>query len=259
MNRVEQVFSDRKALIPYITAGDPDLKTTEELLLTLDKSGADIIEVGVPYSDPLADGPVIQAAGQRALKSGTTLAGIMEMLFRLKGHLKSPLLLMGYYNCILQYGKERFIEDAIKVGLSGVILPDLPFDQDEDFYQRLKCKGLVGILMTTPVTSECRLKEIAKRSSGFLYCVSLLGVTGDRKGPLQEIKSYLERVRQYVNIPLALGFGIDGPDKVREVREFVDGVIIGSALIKIIARYNDNPEQMLTEVASFIKNLKVAL
>lgn len=258
MNRISEAFA-KKALIPYICGGDPDLKTTGELILELARSGADIVEVGIPFSDPLADGPVIQAAGQRALDNGTTLKGILEMLENLKNEVRIPLLLMGYYNSILQYGKEEFIRDARHAGISGVIIPDLPFDQDEDFYKTLKENNLAGILMVTPVTSDRRLQEIGKRSRGFTYCVSLLGITGDNKGPVSGLEKYLARVRSFVNTPLALGFGIDGPEKAARVVDYVDGVIIGSALVKIIEENGNNYEELFKQVRNFIESIKGVL
>ncbi|MFP4015906.1 MAG: tryptophan synthase subunit alpha [Halanaerobiales bacterium] len=255
-NKIEDVFKNNKALMPYVTAGDPDLETTAEIMLTLDQSGADLIEVGVPFSDPLADGPVIQAAGQRALKAGTDLQKIIKMLKGIKDEMNTPYLLMGYINPILSYGKERFIEDAIDAGVSGVIIPDLPFDQDLEFIQQLIDNNLSPVLMVTPVTSEERLKLICRLSRGFIYCVSLLGITGSKQGPLKSIGSYLDKVRNYTDLPLALGFGIDGPEKVKNILNSVDGVIIGTALVKIVEKYGDDKEKLLGEISDFIRDIK---
>ncbi len=255
-NKIEKVFIDKKALMPFITAGDPDLEMTKEIMLCLDRNGADLIEVGIPFSDPLADGPVIQAAGQRSLQSGTTLNKILKMLTSIKDEINTPYLLMGYINPLLSYGKDRFIKDAIAAGVSGVIIPDLPFDQDEDFLQKLIDNNLSPVLMVTPVTSDSRLELIGKLSRGFIYCVSLLGITGSKQGPMVSIKSYLERVRNYTNLPLALGFGIDGPEKVKEILEPVDGVIIGTALVKIIEKHGDNKEKLLDAIKGFVSGIK---
>ncbi|MFP4660994.1 MAG: tryptophan synthase subunit alpha [Halanaerobiales bacterium] len=255
-NRIENVFKNNKALMPYITAGDPDLDTTREIMLTLDRSGADIIEVGIPFSDPLADGPVIQAAGQRALKADVDLGKIINMLRGIRDEIKTPYLLMGYINPILSYGKDRFIEDALEAGVSGVIIPDLPYDQDIDFIKQLIDNDLSPVLMVTPVTSEERLKIIAKLSRAFIYCVSLLGITGSRQGPIKSIESYLKKVRNYTDLPLALGFGIDGPEKVKKILNTVDGVIIGTALVKIVEKYGEDKEKLLEEVSEFISGIK---
>lgn len=258
-NSIENVFRNHKALMPFITAGDPDLETTKEIIFTLDKNGADLIEVGIPFSDPLADGPVIQEAGQRALHSGTDLKKIIKMLASIKDKINTPYLLMGYINPILNYGKDKFIKDAIEAGVSGVIIPDLPFDQDEDFLQKLIKNRLSPVLMVTPVTSEKRLRLIGELSRGFIYCVSLLGITGSQQGPVKSIKSYLDKVREYTDLPLALGFGIDGPDKVKKILEPVNGVIIGTALVKIIKDHTDNKEELLKAVAEFISGIKAVM
>lgn len=254
-NKINLAFK-KKALMPYITAGDPDLDLTEEIILTLDQNGADLIEIGIPFSDPLLDGPVIQESSQRALQSGTSLKKIFVLLGRLKERIKAPYLLMGPYNPILSYGKEKFINDAIEAGVSGVIIPDLPYDQDTQFYQDLKRSNISPVLMVTPVTKEKRLNLYNQNASGFLYCVSLLGITGTKQGPDEEIKIYLERVRRYTDLPLALGFGIDGPEKAKKVLEYVDGIIIGTALIRIIEKYSKDKEDLLQSIAAFVSGIK---
>jgi len=256
MNEIEKVFKQNKALIPYICAGDPDLNLTKQLIFTLEKGGADIIELGIPFSDPLADGPVIQEAGQRALKSGTTLKKIIAMVKSINNKVQTPLVLMGYYNSILKYGRDDFIDDISDAGISGVIIPDLPYEEDELLYKKLNENGICGILLAAPNTSKTRLDFLGNKSSGFLYCVSLLGVTGDKKGPYQKIEQYINRVRSQVNLPLALGFGISGPQKAKEVSKYVDGIIIGSAIIKIINNNNCNQNIMLEKVKDFIKEIK---
>ena len=253
-NPLKEVFN-KKALMPYITAGDPDLETTKEIILRLDKCGADIIEVGIPFSDPLADGPVIQKAALRSLESGTSLAKIFEMLKSIKNQVNCPYLLMGYYNPILNYGRDKFIADAIEAGVSGVIIPDLPFDQDIDFYNKLKANNIIPILMVTPVSSEKRLRQIAEISNGFTYCVSLMGTTGTESTALVDIEQYLKKVRKYIDLPLALGFGIDGPEKVKEIIDYTDGIIIGSALVKIIEEYGTD-SKLFSTIENFISQIK---
>lgn len=258
IEKISKAFN-RKALMPFVTAGDPDLATSKQIIKTLDKKGADIIEIGIPFSDPLADGPVIQDAGQRALAGGITLAGIFKMLKDIKDEIKAPYLLMGYYNSILNYGKQAFISDALQAGVAGVIIPDLPFDQDPEFYDSLNKNKIAGILMVTPVTSKERLIEITKHSTGFLYCVSLLGITGDRRGPMEQVTGYLKKIRSYSNLPLALGFGIDSPGKVKKIIDFVDGVIIGSALVKIIQEQRNTQKKLITSVGNFITEIKAVM
>ncbi|MGB4373507.1 MAG: tryptophan synthase subunit alpha, partial [Halanaerobiales bacterium] len=178
MEKISNAFSKGKALITYISAGDPDLEMTKKIIFSLDRAGVDIIELGIPFSDPLADGPVIQAAGQRALEKGATLSLILETVKEIRPLIQAPVVLMGYYNNILSYGQERFIQDVKKAGVNGLIVPDLPYDEEPEFYELLNEYGLAGILLVAPNTSEERLQEIGRRSTGFLYCVSLLGVTG---------------------------------------------------------------------------------
>lgn len=258
MNKFIKIFDKRKVLIPYITAGYPDLEITKELIKILDKNGADIIEIGFPFSDPLADGPVIQQASNHSLEHGTRLQDIISLLEEMKGAINCPVLLMGYYNIILQYGRDNFIEDIARAGISGVIIPDLPYDQDSDFYQRLKTNGLAGILLVTPVTTEERMRGIARAASGFVYCVSLLGVTGASKGPAKGLKEYLAMVHNYFTIPAVVGFGIDGPAKAEMVKEVADGVVIGSSLIKIIREESDR-DKMLNQVNEFIRSIRSVL
>jgi len=255
--KLEQAFKSGKALIPYIMAGDPDLDFTESLIPALEEAGADIIEVGLPFSDPLADGPVIQAAGQRALKSGTTTEKIFGMLARLKGKVKTPLVLMGYYNPILQYGAKRFLEAAKESSASGVLVPDLPFDEGEDFYESARLEGISPIYMVTPNTPEERLGEIGRRACGFLYCVSLLGITGDARGPKSGVEEYLKRVRRYSQAPLALGFGIDSPEKVKAVLRYADGIVVGSALVSLIAK-SPSRDGAIRSAKTFVSSLKAA-
>jgi len=257
MSKIQQIFKNNKALITYITAGDPDLETTKDIIFELNNDGVDIIEIGIPFSDPLADGPVIQEASQRALKNGVNLRKIFNTLESIKGRINTPLVLMGYYNSIFNYGEDKFIEDCKHTGISGVIIPDLPFDEEIEFYEKLKENGIDGILLVAPNTSEERLKEISSHATGFLYCVSLMGVTGDTRGPVEYINEYVQKIRKYVNIPLAIGFGIDTPEKVKLIINYVDGIIVGSALIKIIDKNKENKNKMFEEIKTFIQNLKV--
>jgi tryptophan synthase alpha chain len=259
MTRLGKVFENKKALIPFITAGDPDLETTRSLVRVLEETGADIIELGVPFSDPQADGPVIQAAGQRALKGGTTLSRVIGLAGDLQKEISVPLVLMGYYNPIMNYGEERFASDAAEAGIAGVIVPDLPYDEGEDFYGTLNSAGVDGILMVTPNTAEERLVETGKRARGFVYCVSMLGITGESKGFYGEIEKYISRVREHVSVPVALGFGIDGPEKASLAAPAVDGVVVGSAIVRLVEKYGRDRDRLLEEVKTFAISIKEAI
>lgn len=258
MNKISEQFKGRKPLITYISGGDPSLEMTEKLIYRLQDEGVDIIEIGIPFSDPLADGPVIQAASQRALKSGTTLKNLIVKIKEIKDSVRVPLVLMGYYNSVLNYGEKEFAEDISEAGISGVIIPDLPADERADLAEELKVNGVSQILLVTPNTSEKRLQEITAKCSGFLYCVAMLGTTGNSRKPYPELESYLNRVREYSgDLPLGLGFGIDGPEKVKKIIDYPDGIIIGSALIEAIQSGNTESE-MLNNAGEFVREIKSA-
>lgn len=259
MSRLSRAFGGRKALVTYITAGDPDMAVTADRIVCLDASGADVIELGVPFSDPQADGPVIQAAGQRALRKGATLAGILDLAAGLKGRIGAPLVLMGYYNPILNYGEERFARDAAQSGLSGVIVPDLPYDEGEALYGALERRGVDAVLMATPNAASDRLVEVGRRSRGFLYCVSLLGVTGTGKALHGDLAAYMARVRETTDLPLALGFGIDGPEKARLCASLADGVVVGSALVRLAETCQGDAARLLEETRRMVTDLREAL
>ncbi|MDO9508326.1 MAG: tryptophan synthase subunit alpha [Thermovirgaceae bacterium] len=259
MNRFGKAFEKGRALLPFVTAGDPDLETTRSLVLALEEAGADIIELGVPFSDPQADGPVIQAAGQRALEAGTTLSGVLEMVRSLRGVVSTPLVLMGYYNPILNYGEDRFARDAAEAGVAGVIVPDLPFDEGEDFYGVLEREGVDGILMVAPNSEEKRLIETGRRAKGFVYCVSLMGITGQESGLYDRMGDYIDRVKKHVTVPLVLGFGIDSPERAAKAAALVDGVVVGSAIVRLVERFGHDRKRLLNEVKSFAARLKGAI
>lgn len=259
MDMFGKAFEGGRALVSFVTAGDPDLETTRSLVLALEEAGSDIIELGVPFSDPQADGPVIQAAGQRALDAGTTLAKVLELVRDLKGLVSTPLVLMGYYNPILNYGESRFARDAAEAGLSGVIVPDLPFDEGEEFYGILESEGMDGILMAAPNSTEERLMEMGRKARGFVYCVSLMGITGQESGLCDRMGDYIDRVRKHVSVPLVLGFGIDGPEKAARVAPFVDGVVVGSAIVRLVEKHGHDRERLSVEVKAFVTSLKKAI
>ncbi len=259
MSGLSRAFEGKKALITYITAGDPDLGTTAFMLRLLDQSGVDVLEVGIPFSDPLADGPVIQQAGQRALKSGTTLKKILTMLASLRGDVKAPLVLMGYMNNILAYGPESFAKDAADAGVAGVIVPDLPFHQSEELAGMLRSRGMDFILMVTPNSTPERLNAIAERASGFLYCVSLLGVTGNEGKENAHLEEYMRRVRATTDLPLALGFGVGTPERAKAAARVADGVIVGSALISTLEPCGADRELLTANTTQFIGALRKAV
>jgi len=260
MNKITAQFQGEKPLITYISGGDPSLEMTEKLIYKLQAAAVDIIEIGIPFSDPLADGPVIQEASQRALKAGTTLKKLIAKLDEIQDRVEVPLVLMGYYNSVLNYGEKEFARDISKAGISGVIIPDLPVDERADLFKYLADFGISQIMLVTPNTSEQRLKKITASSSGFLYCVAHLGTTGDdQQGVYPELENYLNRVRKTAGeLPLGLGFGIDGPEKVKKIIDYPDGIIIGSALIKAIQTGNTE-EEMLNNAGQFVQGIKSAI
>jgi len=234
MSSIQQAFSSGCAFIPFITGGDPDLETTEHLLYTLQEAGADLIEIGIPFSDPIAEGPVIEAADARALAAGFTVDALFEMLACVRVGITVPILLMTYYNPIFVYGPDRFCAACAACGVDGLIVPDLPFEERTELWEPCEAQGLELISLIAP-TSEERIEMIAQGASGFLYCVSSLGVTGQRHDLGSAARDMIARVCRVSDIPCAVGFGIATPEQAREVASFADGVIVGSAFVSIIA------------------------
>ncbi|WP_164561751.1 tryptophan synthase subunit alpha [Nitratidesulfovibrio vulgaris] len=228
----EAQAAGRPALIPFLTAGFPTPERFWDELEALDAAGADIIEVGVPFSDPVADGPVVAAASQRALESGVTLRWIMDGLAARKGRLRAGLVLMGYLNPFMQYGFERFVSDAADAGVAGCIIPDLPLDEDADLRALLAARGMDLIALVGPNTGEGRMREYAAVASGYVYVVSVMGTTGVRDGLPVEVADTLARARQCFSIPVALGFGISRPAQLEGLSHPPDAVIFGSALLR---------------------------
>ncbi len=246
----------KKAFIPYLMAGDPDAGTTLKQVFLLEGCGADIIELGVPFSDPLADGPTIQKAAGRALKSGTTLRKVLSMVRDIRLQTQIPLILMTYYNPVFKYGEEAFIQDAIQAGVDGVIVPDLPPEEAGELI-RLSRQGSGGkrldtIFLIAPTSTPMRIKKIAAASSGFVYYVSMTGITGTALRLDEEFRRHLDLVKQATDKPVAVGFGIASPDQARLVAQIADGVIVGSALVKV---FNETPEK----AEDLIKGLKEAI
>lgn len=247
-----------KALIPFVTAGDPDLGVTEALLPALAAAGADVIELGVPWSDPTADGPKIQRSSERALAAGTTLRRVLGVVKTLRPRLDVPIVLMGYANSFLTMGERHFPEAARDAGVDGVITVDCPIEEEPAYFANLEDCGVDGILLAAPTTTEQRLAMIARRTRGFLYYVSLTGVTGARTGMPPRLAENLARIRKVSSVPVCVGFGISTPEQAAAIAAHADGVVVGSALVDRIGRAASR-EEAVTEAASFVASLKDAL
>lgn len=246
------------ALIPFITAGDPDLETTAEALRILDRSGADLIELGVPYSDPLADGPVIQAAATRALQKGTQLDQVLEMVQAVSPSLQAPLILFTYYNPILNRGINPFLEQIANSGIRGLVVPDLPLEEASELIHSAALRGIEVILLVAPTSSQERIEAIAHQSQGFIYLVSVTGVTGVRSELQLRVKDLVMDLRGVTDKPIGIGFGISGPEQARQAMDWgADAVIVGSAFVKRLA--DGTPTQGLQAVEELCQSLKAAI
>lgn len=261
MSRIKNTFNrlrkkNETALIPYIMAGDPDLATTKTLILEMEKAGSDIIELGAPFSDPLADGPVIQKAAIRSLTNRTSIADVLGLVADVRKSSAIPLILMTYYNLIFKYGEERFVRDAVAAGLDGLILPDLPPEEAETLMLPAKKAGLDTIFLLAPTSTDDRIKLVAKVTQGFVYYVSLTGVTGAKLAVQNSIEDALLRIKSVTDKPVSVGFGISSPDQAAQVAMWgADGVIVGSALVRVIEENIGNAE-LVHRVAAFVKALK---
>jgi len=261
MSRIKNTFNRLKkknetALIPYIMAGDPDLSTTKTLILEMEKAGCDIIELGAPFSDPLADGPTIQKAAIRSLRNRTSVADVLGLVADVRKTSKVPLILMTYYNLIFKYGEERFVHDAVAAGLDGIILPDLPPEEAGTLMPLAKKAGLDTIFLLAPTSTDDRIKLISKVSQGFIYYVSLTGVTGAKLALQNSIKDSLLRIKAVTDKPISVGFGISSPDQAAQVAMWgADGVIVGSAIVRVIEENIGNAE-LVSRVVAFVKALK---
>ena len=255
MNRIREAFDGKKAFIPFITAGDPSLEVTRQLLLAMQEAGADLIEIGIPFSDPIAEGPVIQEADVRALKAGFTTDALFAMIEEMQDEMHVPMVFMTYANPIYVYGKERFMERCAQSGICGIIVPDIPYEEKEEFRSACRKYGIEQVSLIAPTSHE-RIQMIAKEAEGFLYCVSSLGVTGVRKAITTDISSMIEKVREVTDIPCAVGFCIATPEQAKEMATLSDGAITGSAIVKIVAQYGEN---CVPEVAAYVKRMKEAI
>lgn len=246
MSKIEKAFASGKAFIPFITCGDPDLTTTAKCVREMVKNGASLIELGIPFSDPTAEGVVIQNANLRALRGGTTTDKVFDLVRDLRRDIKVPLVFMTYANVVFGYGAEKFISTCAAIGIDGLILPDLPFEEKDEFLPICKRHGVDLISMIAP-TSENRIAMIAREAEGFLYIVSSLGVTGTRSKIVTDLAPIIKVVRENTDIPCAIGFGISTPEQAREMSCLADGVIIGSAIIKFLERYGTAAPKFIGE------------
>ncbi len=262
MSRLDEVFSkvkgeNRVALMPFLTAGDPTLAHTERYILEMEKNGADIVELGIPFSDPLADGPTIQRASQRALTGGVTLAGILDFLKGLRQKTSLPVVLMGYYNPIFHYGVSSFVKTAKSAGADGLIVPDLPPEEAGELIEAARKADLDTVFLLAPTSTPERIRKIAEVSRGFIYYVSLTGVTGARTSLSTGIEDAIARIREATTMPVCIGFGISSPEHVERVRASADGVIVGSAVVGLIEQVSGESEGPV-EVGKFVGKLKAA-
>ncbi|MBI5024351.1 MAG: tryptophan synthase subunit alpha [Candidatus Omnitrophica bacterium] len=258
-NRIDVKFKElkkkkKKAFIAFITTGDPDLRTTERLVLAFEGAGVDIVELGVPFSDPLADGPTIQAASQRALKKHVNLENILATVKRVRQRSQIPIALMTYYNPVFHYGEERFARKAKTCGVDGIIVPDLPPEEGDGLIRAARENGLVTVFFLAPTTTQRRMKRIVNASTGFIYYVSLTGVTGARQKLPRTITGQVKLARKLTHKPICVGFGISTPAQVKMVANVADGVIVGSAIVNAIAQ-NKGKKQLVANVARFVQKL----
>lgn len=255
MSRIKEAFKNGKAFIPFITCGDPSLDVTKEIVIAMEKAGADLVELGIPFSDPTAEGPVIQQANIRALSGGVTTDKIFDMVKELRRTVKIPMVFMTYANVVFSYGTERFAAGAKEAGMDGIILPDVPFEEKEEFAAIMRKYDLDMISLIAP-TSHDRISMIAKEAEGFVYCVSSLGVTGERKEITTNIGEMVELVKKQKDIPCAVGFGISTPAQAAKMAAGADGVIVGSAIVKLCGQYGAD---CVKPVAEYVRSMKDAI
>ena len=255
MNRIAEAFQKEKVFIPFITCGDPDLETTGKVVRAAVANGAGLIELGIPFSDPTAEGPVIQGANLRALSGGVTTDKIFDFVRDLRKDVEIPLVFMTYANVVFSYGAERFLKNCSAIGIDGIILPDVPFEEKEEFGGLCRKYGVALISMIAP-TSENRIAMIAEEAEGFLYIVSSLGVTGVRSEIKTDLSAILKVVREHTDVPCAIGFGISTPEQAKKMARIADGVIVGSAIIKLLAAHG---REAAEPVGDYVRSMKEAI
>lgn len=261
-NRIEEKFADlknrgEKAFVAYITAGDPGLEASKEIALALEQSGVDILEIGVPFSDPTADGPVIQEASQRALRNGTTLAGILGMVESLREKSQAPIVLFSYFNPIFSFGVEAFAKRAARAGVDGVLVVDLPAEEADELKRYTDPLGIKFIYLLAPTSGEQRIRAAAGKASGFLYYISVTGVTGTQLPQAGQIEADIRTIREYTSIPVVSGFGISSPELAAQIAAKADGIVIGSAFMKIVGgSAGDGPEDLIRKIRDFAISIR---
>jgi len=260
MNRIEEKFSvvgdgGRSALICYLTAGDPSIELTRDIVLELEKNGADIIELGIPFSDPMADGPTIQLASERALANGTTIHDVIKLSKELREHSEIPIILFGYYNPFFAYGLEKFAKDAKEAGVDGILVVDLPPEESEEFKKHLDKNDLNLIFLLAPTSTEKRIDLVSDNAGGFIYLVSVTGVTGARPGMEYSLSSLTKDIKVKSGIPVGIGFGVSTPKQAKDISQYADAVIVGSALVRIIEKNGKERDALLKEIGQFTHSL----
>ena len=252
MNRIESAFKNKKAFIPFITAGYPNINKTEDFIYKMVSAGADLIEIGIPFSDPVAEGPVIQESSQKALAAGTNLDKIFDLVKKVRKTVNIPLVFMTYVNPVFRYGYDNFFKQCSVTGIDGIIIPDLPFEEKNEISEYAKKYDIKIVSLIAP-TSQQRIEDIAKEAEGFLYIVSSMGVTGERNEIKTDLKSIVDSVKKVTNVPTAIGFGIHSPQQANKMSKISDGVIVGSAIIKIIKQYGADADNYIYD---YVKSMK---
>lgn len=255
MSRIKDAFENGKAFIGFVTAGDPNLATSKEIMLSMAKGGCDLIEVGIPFSDPIAEGPVIQEANIRALKNDVTTDDVFALVKEVKAEIDTPMVFMTYLNVLFKYGYDRFLQNAKDCGVCGVIIPDLPYEEKAELQEVARNYDIEVVSLVAP-TSEDRIKTIASDAEGFVYTVSSLGVTGVRSEIKTDLQSIVTAIKEATTIPVAIGFGISTPEQAKKYSVIADGIIVGSAIVKIIAEYGESAPQRVYE---YVKSMKDAI
>lgn len=255
MSKISEAFKNKKAFIPFVTGGDPSLEMTKELIIAMEKAGATLIEIGIPFSDPIAEGVVIQEADERSLAAGTTTDKLFDMVKEVRETVKIPLVFMTYANPVFTYGKDKFMAKCAECGIDGVIVPDIPFEERMELLPSCEKYGIDLISMIAP-TSDDRIEAIAKEAKGFIYCVSSLGVTGVRKEINTDIATMIQKVKEVTEVPVAVGFGISTPDQAKKMALLSDGAIVGSAIVRIVAEHGEASVPYVTE---YVKSMVAAV
>ncbi|MCH5315171.1 MAG: tryptophan synthase subunit alpha [Eubacterium sp.] len=255
MSNISKAFENGKAFIGFVTAGDPDIETSEQIMLSMAKGGCDLIEIGIPFSDPIAEGPVIQEANLRSLSQGTTTDKVFELTKKVSAQIDIPLVYMTYLNVLFAYGYDRFLEKAKAAGISGVIIPDMPYEEKAEL-QEVAQKYDIDVISLIAPTSDDRIKMIAAEAQGFVYTVSSMGVTGARSEIKTDLESIVDSIKQATDIPVAIGFGINTPEQASKYSKIADGVIVGSAIVRLVGEYKKDAPQKVYE---YVKSMKGAM